>query len=156
MVPELAGAQRAVAPEFPLKKEDSNLSTNADYLLYREGPKPAWILLELKTAKESFRKEQEEIYRRASGRKMKELLEDIEKIRSTSRHKERYDFLLQRVRSINAHDDAAIEMAYLAPARSSDSPGTAWFLLEDFAKWSPSKHGELWPHVKRLLDGRGS
>jgi hypothetical protein len=145
---------RIVAPEFPLKKKgDSNLSTNVDYLLYREGPKPAWILLELKTAEKSFHEEQEAIYRWASGRGMQALIEDLRKIKRASDYKERYNVLIKQVNSINAPADAAIEIAYLAPARSSDSPAIFWFLLDDFAKWSPTQHVELWPYVKKLLDG---
>jgi hypothetical protein len=52
-----------VAPEFPLKKEESNRSTKLDYLcMYDTGNEKRVVYVELKTLKKSFNEIQKNIY----------------------------------------------------------------------------------------------
>ncbi|MBK6536882.1 MAG: hypothetical protein IPG09_03595 [Ignavibacteria bacterium] len=52
------------APEFPIKKEDNNQSTNVDYLFHATSDNldKKWIMVELKTDRDSLHSNQIETY----------------------------------------------------------------------------------------------
>ncbi|NMO16106.1 hypothetical protein HPC49_17895 [Pyxidicoccus fallax] len=144
---------RIIAPEFPLKREASNQSIHVDYLLRRDGPRPAWLFLELKTSADSFRDPQLEAYLRARAAGMPALLRDLHTIQRASDHREKYAHLLQVVER-EAPVDVECEVVYLSPALHWPLPEQVRvFTLDTLAAWSPrNRHVELWPHVRRLLE----
>lgn len=149
-----------VAPEFPLKKDGSRASVNADYLLYRGGDKPAWIILELKTCEGSLGASQCEKYLTASRKGMHGLLEEIREIKGGSGEASKYEYLLGK---FSAPDrlEHPIEVVYLSPcARESlggefagmlGAEAIRWITLAEFCSWEPREGGELWVELKRLL-----
>ncbi|MCP3136651.1 hypothetical protein [Pyxidicoccus xibeiensis] len=143
---------RIIAPEFPLKKEFGNQSTNVDYLLRRDGPSPAWLLLELKTSADSFCDQQLRTYLEARAVGMEALLGRIRTIQEATNHREKYEHLLQAV-AREVPVEVECEVVYLAPVfPRSLSEHVRVFTLDAFAAWRPTKrHLELWPHVRQLL-----
>ncbi|MFP2923760.1 hypothetical protein ACLESO_00820 [Pyxidicoccus sp. 3LG] len=143
---------RIIAPEFPLKKELGNQSTNLDYLLRRDGPRPAWLLLELKTSADSFSSPQYEIYVNARAAGMQALLRDVRTIQRASSHRGKYEHLLQAVEREDPVD-VGCELVYLTPVLPRSLPEHVRVItLDTLAAWNPSKqHLELWPYVRQLL-----
>ncbi len=152
---------RIVAPEFPLKRKEDFQSTNVDYLLRREGPRPAWLFLELKTSAGSIDKAQLALYREAKERGMRDWRKDLmaihERCRSDAARSEKYDVLLKALASAGAwQQELPIEVVYLSPpSRAFEASGFQewgrWLPLEEFARWQPRRHAELWEHVRKLL-----
>ncbi len=161
---------RIVAPEFPLKREQDFQSINVDYLLRREGSSPAWLFLELKTSEGSIDKAQLALYREARERGMhhwrKAVMEIHGRIRSDAARSEKYEVLLKALASAGAwHSpelpDLPIEVVYLSPpSRAFEASGFKewgrWLPLEEFARWQPRRHPELWAHVRKLLAPAGT
>jgi len=113
----LEGDVRIVAPEFPIKKEGNNQSTNVDYVLFKHAEKPEderWIFLELKTDRGSVDQDQVDIYQSAIRQGMPALLRDLNAIRAATKAKDKYDALLARFKGLPA--DRPIELIYLAPS----------------------------------------
>ena len=144
---------RIIAPEFPLKKESNNQSTNVDYLLRRDGEHPAWLFLELKTAVDSFRDPQLETYLKARAAGMQALLRDLRTIQRASDHRDKYEHLLQVVER-EVPVEVECEVIYLSPVLPRSLPEQVRvFTLDALAAWSPvERHVALWPHVRRLLE----
>lgn len=149
-----------VAPEFPLKKDGSKASVNADYLLYRGGDKPAWIILELKTCEGSLGASQCEKYLAAARKGMSGLLEEIREIKGGSGEASKYEYLIGK---FSAPDrlEHPIEVVYLSPCAQESLGGEfagmlgaeaiRWITLAEFCSWEPRESGELWGELKRLL-----
>lgn len=144
-----------VAPEFPLKRPDNAQSTNVDYLLHRRGERnPRWVFLELKTDERSIRPEQLAIYQRAAQRPFADIFAEVEsEIAPSSKHRAKYDRLLDRVRAGGTERlRDGVEIAYLSPKRPTTDPTVRWFPLKDFASWKPTDHVELWEHLRPVIE----
>ncbi len=92
------GSVQLVAQEFPLKKKESNQSTNVDYVLHSSAPgdRP-WVFLELKTDTSSANDAQARIYaERLDDTTMEELLTEVVAIQGVSKKSEKYAALLER------------------------------------------------------------
>lgn len=88
-----------ITPEFPLKKEESYRSTNADYAIFsKRNEKIQLYLMELKTDMHSIKNNQNDYYNRANNCKFSQLLKDIIDIRNNGSmnkiSKEKYDTLI--------------------------------------------------------------
>lgn len=150
---------RMVAPEFPLKREGNHLSTNVDYLLRREGPHPAWLFLELKTSADSVGREQLATYRAAREQGMRHwrrgLLSIRDAVRDDAPRKKRYNRLLEQLAKAGAWlGEYPIEVIYLSPPSplfEEEHEGVRWIPLDEFARWKPRQHSELWEPVSELL-----
>lgn len=116
----VGGAALLVVPEFPLKKRDSNQSTNADQLMLvrdRPGKSDTWVLVELKTDSGSYSPLQAEIYHEAADDGWSRLRADLELIRDASTHKAAYTHLIERVDEAAGGDAPQdVEVLYLSPS----------------------------------------
>jgi len=151
---------RYVAAEFPIKKAENNQSTNVDYVLFRHGPSPAWLFVELKTDENSIRDDQMVAYNSFQHIQMRTLLRQIrENIMPKSRQKRKYQYLLDTITRSDppADIDAPIVVVYitghsLAVEAKAKYPNIEWVELSQFAdKLDATKHPELWKHVRKLL-----
>ncbi len=180
--PEPPGELSLVAPEFPILSEiievvgppgeaptksldDIDARTvNADYLLYRGGPDPAWLLVELKTEDRSFKPLQLERYDAARRAGMPVLIDHIRsKVmgKPGSEFHDKYQRVLKAVEDAKPAEDAGFEIVYLArscpegvveAAHWSVGMSQARFhALEDLGAMTPTDHQELWKHVGPLL-----
>jgi hypothetical protein len=179
--PEPAQTIKLVAPEFPILSRIRELAAvtgrtrqelltsmhartiNVDYLLYRAGPPPAWVFVELKTEDRSFSGEQFRRYRAAQEVGMDELVGHIELRllgRPGSDFHEKYQLLLSTIRSVKAAPRARIEIVYLAPkcpkeidpaATYSRNPKEPRFHSLDAYLSGRTSHPDLQALVKRLL-----
>jgi hypothetical protein len=106
-----------VMPEFPLKKPNSSLATNIDYLAFSKLANVAYIC-ELKTDPLSFRHEQVERYFQALNDGWAKILADVRQIRQdTSKdYQSKYDFLLEKADTISV--DVKLKILYLAPEKT--------------------------------------
>ena len=112
------GNIEVVVPEFPLKKRDSNQSTNVDYLLYRHAPHTTddrWLFLEVKTDSGSVRAEQIAAYLSALDRGMPRLMRDLERVAAASRARGKYQVLQKRLSSYE--EGRPVELIVLTPRR---------------------------------------
>jgi len=114
------GPVRLVAQEFPLKKPDSNQSTNVDYVLFDAGNDVMpWIFLELKTDSGSMKDSQALIYaQRLPTATMSQLLDDVRGIMGVSKVPAKYAALLERFTGFEDHDGHA-RAVYLTPGEAS-------------------------------------
>jgi hypothetical protein len=107
-----------VCPEFPLRKKDSNQSTNLDWLLYARN-RDLFVLVELKTTDTTYREDQANIYREIVSPIERDgiahLVADVETIRSASRERGKYDNVLSRVRKPEYLQCKKAALVYLAP-----------------------------------------
>lgn len=172
-----------VVPEFPILSEIalvapstpgltpmplgavSARTVNADFLLRRGGPDPAWILLELKTDAASIGRKQLDRYVAAQRVGMAGLLDHLRTrvLASTaSRHDPRYGRVIAAVERYAAD---RVEIVYLAPQlvhglrpaaealAAGDRRSARCHLLRDFAASGPYRHAALWERVRRLIEG---
>lgn len=149
-----------VAPEFPLKKEGNKASVNADYLLYRGGDDPAWIILELKTNAGSLDVVQCERYLAAKKKGLAALLGEVGEIRKGSCEEAKYGVLLQKFND-PARLSHRIEIVYLSPSSRESlendytklhgADSIRWLTLAEFSAWAPREPGEIWPELRGLL-----
>ncbi len=114
------GTATTVVPEFPLKKEGSNQSTNADQLLVlRERPElpDAWVLFELKTDAGSFDIPQAQIYADARRDGWPRLRSDLAVIYQATKAKAQYKTLIDRVdKAAGDRSPDQVHVLYLTPA----------------------------------------
>ncbi len=114
---------KILAAEFPLKKEGSNQSTNADWLGY-DTMQDKFLLIELKTEDSSFRGSQNKMYKNISERGMawNKIICETKQIAEKSKHKYKYDCLVRRLEEaeilpVESERDKEIpvDVIYLAP-----------------------------------------
>lgn len=149
----LGGEVQVVAPEMPIKKPNSNQSTNIDYLLFRRGAganpnDDRWLFFELKTDPASIRDEQLAIYMRARTRGMGALLKDLDAIRGTTAAKAKYAALHALIAPFPV--DVPIEIILLAPNRV-EHPAIHSITFRDLAKLEHSGHPAEWQLFRELL-----
>jgi hypothetical protein len=170
---------RLVAPEFPVladlrkagpdatvpppeeRPKLSRRTVNVDYLFHLPGPPPEWLFVELKTDVRSFNAKQADLYATARLRGMPRLRADLDFVCSESKHRDKYEHLLSRLRDIGL--EAPVRIAYLAPGVLQQKPafqecrdrcGLGFFSLEDLdrhASRADPRYAPLWPTVKSLL-----
>ena len=179
-----------VAPEFPLLSEILKIevpasraaprpdlskvkarTVNADYLLYRWAPRPAWLLVELKTDQGSFDDTQLRRYERARDLGMVELQRHLrEKVRPATDDGPKYDHLIRRLDDFPLEDETPVEVVYLAPRLPRDPrppapplgilPASDWTYgmaaprlhrVRDLEKVGPFEPADLWSPLARLL-----
>jgi hypothetical protein len=154
-----------VVPEFPLKDEERHRGCNVDYLLRRQGPRPAWVFLELKTAADSVDAARLDWYGEARQLGMshwrKGLLSIHKAVSGDAPRRRKYSVLLEQLAKAGAWQEEhehplPMEVVYLAPrsplfedARYKE--WVRWLPLEEFARWKPQRHAELWAPVSALL-----
>jgi hypothetical protein len=148
-----------VAMEFPLKKPLGNQSTNADYLLY--SPRPHWWLVEMKTEVGLLPLKQLMAYQTAlsRGKTMSSYVGDIDKIRGKSRKGPKYEALKLAIDNKSGRRTLAAPLGVVfitphaeKPAELKDFDFRWCSLLEMLETFVPTKHQELWDHVKRLKE----
>lgn len=102
-----------VCPEFPIKKEGSNLSTKLDYLCKSEDE---IIFVELKTDASSLKAEQAEIYLNCNWAKCKSDLQEIIKSVKNKTHLEKYNTLNTVINKINvSNENPDLRVVYVSP-----------------------------------------
>jgi len=144
-----------VVPEFPLKKADSNQSTNVDYLMFRKAPVPSeerWLFLELKTDSGSIRPEQLATYRAAMAKGMRRLVAEIQPIADASVARRKYAVLQSRLDGYPL--DRPLELIVLAPRREDvvDTDARTHFLtFQDLADLHVEHFQEEWASLCRLV-----
>jgi hypothetical protein len=151
-----------VAPEFPLLSQIRDLlaarsgtrgpadlsrvdarTVNADYLLYRRSPHPAWLLVELKTDAGSFEKDQLQRYEAARDFGVAELCRHLtEKVLVKTDDKKKYRHLLDRLSAFPTALDEPVEIVYLAPELPEEPCG-----IVEAKDWS---HGDKAARLHRL------
>jgi hypothetical protein len=153
-------------PEFPVKKFDSNLCENADYLIFDEQTATLW-LVELKTDAGSVKPSQLDYYNRALTDSWDALCAEVQQIRGRSAHGTKYDVVLNQMQK--CQDIKGRRAIYLAPKvaeksfrialdKSAEPVRTLWeFLsLEDFADTKvetrfPEEWQALAEHIRGVL-----
>ena len=95
---DFSGVIKMISPEFPLKKEINNKSTNLDWLMYNID-RDQLLLVELKTSDSSINLDQLEIYKSVQETVQKIggsfLLEDLEIIRGSSGESGKYQYMIE-------------------------------------------------------------
>jgi hypothetical protein len=142
-----------IAPEFPLKKEDNNQSTNVDYLLFRHSnnrAQKAWVFFELKTDDGSIRSGQVDVYINAMQLGMPRLYRDLEQIAKASKEKKKYIELLSRFDSRQL--DIPIELVYLSPSQlHTNTPGIHLISFSELQHIELQRHGQVWKMFKTIV-----
>jgi hypothetical protein len=116
--PRAGSGYKLVAPEFPFKKQGSNQSTNADYLLLHRSSRTL-LLVELKTDRSSLSMSQINTYARYKSlpEPSRRLREDLQAIREASAKRVKYDRLLGRIEELSPEFDNCreLQVRYLVP-----------------------------------------
>lgn len=143
-------------PEFPLKKDDSNQSTNIDWLLVDVINKILY-LIELKTDILSLRDEQSNIYMKVlAALSLKQnasfLQEDFVSIMNASNRKDKYkiikDILL--VPDINFSEYGKIIVIYLVPDVIEPSSNYSFAKILPFSKLPENIATDFYPEYQQL------
>ncbi|MBF0316322.1 MAG: hypothetical protein HQK52_23085 [Oligoflexia bacterium] len=103
-----------IIPEFPLKKDCSNRSSNIDYFLC-DFERAHICLLELKTNKKSFDPVQLRNMIDASLNDVAMIVNNIRKIKKTTRQKEKYKKLIEKIESISDQKRYLMDVVYIYP-----------------------------------------
>jgi hypothetical protein len=124
-----------IIPEFPVKKDNSNLSNKIDYVVVSEKKKTIY-LIELKTEMCSIRPEQDKYLKDASEKTIKDLVKDILTIADNSKS-EKYKHLLACMEKagIDINSDAndyKIEVIYILP--EADEPNISFSKIIEILK----------------------
>ena len=143
-----------VVAEFPLKKNNNNQSTNADFLFRsRNGD---WILVEIKTERTSVRPEQIEVYDSRVGVRFRKLWDDLMDIVNATSKKSKYDMLVSELNKHRPHH-GVMQALYITPHDKSPiekySTKVQWCsFVELFGEFRSERHPDLWRLVSRLVD----
>ena len=89
-----------IFPEFPLKKENNNLSTNADYAIFDNNDDETNLyLIELKTEMNSISNEKKQLlyYKQVQKKKIIDLIKEIIEIQKNSKQWKKYEKLLEDI-----------------------------------------------------------
>ena len=89
-----------IFPEFPLKKENNNLSTNADYAIFdNKDDETNLYLIELKTEMNSISNEKKQLlyYKQVQKKKIIDLIKEIIEIQKNSKQWKKYEKLLEDI-----------------------------------------------------------
>ncbi len=143
-----------VAPEFPLKKDQNNQSTNVDYLFFlnKKNGDQKWIMLELKTDHDSVSYNQIDIYSRSIIKGMSKIIDELQIIRKNSIKKHKYNILLENIEKF--HSDCPIEIIYLSSFKinsASRYPDINFLTFSDLLDFKPSKYAEVWNMFREII-----
>jgi hypothetical protein len=118
---DLSGLIKMICPEFPLKKAETNQSTNIDWLMYNTQRKQL-LFVELKTSCTSINSSQNAIYQAVTNDIQNKsgdfLISDLEKLRFASREPGKYQFILEKKVSPFKHEISICRSAkiiYIVP-----------------------------------------
>jgi hypothetical protein len=145
-----------VVAEFPIKKATNNRSTNVDHLFAQRGSEnvePAWVFVELKTDRSSFRPQQLQTYLNAMARGMPALLDDIGLIASATQAKAKYTALVERFAPYDVVD-LPIQLVMLAPTMTGKSVLPSSVIVHSFDELSSlrlERHGAEWTLFQKLV-----
>ena len=150
--------KKYLIPEFPIKKEDNNLSNKADYLAISKDCKRVF-LIELKTDMNSRSSTQDDAYERAKKMGLRGLVDGIICIRQNTEQWQKYDKLLcllaelglvcfekhqrkivERYKNMVGNLKPCIEVLYIQPQNLSSENNVITFC--QFAK-AIEGHGEV-------------
>lgn len=152
----LGNEYKLISSEFPIKKDETNQSTNIDYLLVNMKTS-ALVFLELKTDSRSFRAAQNDIYKTLLNVKDIgcKLHKDLQEIRENTVQKEKYDFIIKKWGLIPDLDSITkSELIYLVPKKSKDkilsSNNTNVLSFGDLPE-EVSIHNEEWLIIRQYL-----
>lgn len=142
------------APEFPIKKEDNNQSTNVDYLFHATSDNldKKWIMVELKTDRDSLHSNQIETYCKCKKDGMKSIINNIQSIRSNSSKKNKYDLLLERIQRFPP--DCPLEVVLITTFETNlenTYPDVTFFTIDDLISFKPNKYNEVWDLFREII-----
>jgi hypothetical protein len=168
-------AVQVICPEFPLRKPDSNQSTNLDWLLYAKN-RDQFLFVELKTTDTTYREDQADIYREAiKGIETcgaARLIEDVKSIKCASSEWGKYENVLSRVEKTDYRNCTKAALVYLVPKCSLPCPGkdksaqdipigenpqksmngqVVWLSFEDLPKEIDDPFAHEWRVVRKWL-----
>lgn len=159
-----------LSPEFPIKGQSNNQSTNIDWLLYNK-TQNQMILLELKTCDTSFRDEQKKIYtdlqERIRNNSAQFLVEDIKEIKRRSQEHGKYEFVLEKLETALGDYNQVFancsdaQIIYLMPesskakvvtdqANTAESPPMV-LCFNDLSETIDSSFNEQWKIIRNHL-----
>jgi hypothetical protein len=144
---------KAILPGKAFRKNGKEERGNvlADFLLFRHGPNPAWVLLEFKTDMGSRTDEEDQSYRALIGKTMPEILAALRKAKKGSRFEADYRRLAWAVRS-DLHPKAPVEVHFLQPTRGPKDFGHT-HTISEFIQSKVGQGDELWDLLVKLLRG---
>lgn len=151
----ILGEATYVAPEFPLKNDESYQTTNADHLLHvlgRDGTS-SWVLVEIKTDSGSVDLPQLGRYLAARQKGFDALLQDVLAVRDHSMAKAGYTELLGRIDKLRSSTEA-LEIVYLSPQTlMSASPYDVVHFVRyrDLIGLRVRDHAEIWAVLEKLV-----
>jgi len=143
-----------ILPEFPLKKDNNNQSTNVDYLFFitlKNGDK-RWVMLELKTDIDSEDFNQLDLYCLYRNRGMKTIIENLKNIRNASTKKFKYDILLDRINKYPS--DCPLDLIYISSFDSvlrNRYPDVNFITFFDLINFVPVKNVEVWNLFRDII-----
>lgn len=165
-----------LCPEFPIRKNDVNQSTNIDWLMYSRHTQEL-LLVELKTTDTTFRSDQADIYRNlqkaiAARSSAAFLVDDVHKISDASQERGKYQNVLKLLaHKLKNEQDASEDslrqaldrcksarVIYLAPeaCKRTDWPvedtSWTWMSFKDLpVSLNEHAHADHWPAVRSSL-----
>lgn len=140
-----------VSPEFPLKKQDSRLSTKVDYLCFDTAEKIIYFV-ELKTDDKSYRNIQYETY--SGYDTWRKCTDDLLLIsaKQPKAYREKFNRLKDRLQSFGLLSaDAAdyqIRIVYIAPNKQKNC---CTITFKDLNSFTPNRFQEEWSFFKNYL-----
>jgi hypothetical protein len=150
---------RLIAPEWPIKKDENNQSTNIDWLMVQPG-RNRLFFIELKTDSGSEDHGQLKTYQRLVERVRRHsaayLLIDAERIRDASKDNWKYDHILEFAEPYREQFSRIreAEIVYIVPSRMKKalaSEGVCVFGLDDLPQQLTSSKNEVWRTLRPAL-----
>lgn len=151
----LGGRVEPVVPEFPLKKPNSNQSTNVDHVFFvhqDDREHDYWLFLELKTDMGSVGQVQVDTYAHYAGLGMERLFNDVLLIQAASTHAKKYTALLKYFEGLDRR--RPIKVVYLSPAEVIGLPLSDTFRNVTFAQLADievRQHAEAWQLFRSIV-----
>ena len=108
-----------IIPEFPLKKDENNQSVNVDYVMFSKN-KSSCLFIELKTDMSSKNDIQTSYLKQNSTKKIKDFIDNINKISDKTKHKEKYSNLQKKLKNIKSNIDTKVIVIFLLPVNIFD------------------------------------
>ena len=122
--------QSVIIPEFPFKHNETTRHTiNFDYVLFSENGKVMYVL-ELKTDANSVDDDQLNNLHNASEKSLLEIIQGIEIVKSKTKDKNKYAYLLHKLKSAFI-DSPEIVLMYLTPTLSDSNRKKVLTVVEE-------------------------
>jgi hypothetical protein len=148
-----------VAPEWPLKKDENNQSTNIDWLFVQPS-KDRFFFVELKTDSSSEDPKQLSIYRTIIDRVSKNsagyLLVDLERIRNASSDGWKYDYVMKMAEPYRKTFSSSkeIQLIYIVPKKMKaklENETVRTFALSDLPEQLDDPMNDSWKIIRSAL-----